>query len=362
MNTHNRLQVLRNLMVDDGLDAMLISSPENRRYFSGFTGSAGYLFITSVESVLATDFRYLEQANLQTMEFRVQRMGPGLVWFTDLVSQAGVKKIGFESHSMSVATYKGLVDAIDESRAANLIRLVDMKERIDKLRATKYDEELVFLKKAIDITDRAFEDISVGIQPGLTEAEVSWRLEKSMRELGAEGLAFDTIVGAGPNGALPHHRADDTVIRSGQPVVIDMGAKYEGYCADLTRTVFVGKPDETFIKVYSIVLSSQLDAENQVRSGMTGSDTDAISRNVISDAGYGENFGHSLGHGVGLAVHEDPKVGPRADNVIEDEMVFTIEPGIYIPGWGGVRIEDIVLMKNGHATVLSQASKLDLGT
>lgn len=360
MNTHKRLQILRDLMIDEGLDAILISNPENRRYFSGFTGSAGYLFITLVESVLATDFRYLEQANLQTTDFRVQRIGPGLVWFTDLASQAGVKEIGFESHSMNVATHKGFIDAIDSLSPANPIHLIDMRESIDKLRATKYDEELLLLKKAIDITDQAFEDISVGIKPGLTEAEVSWRLEKSMRELGAEGLAFDTIVGAGPNGALPHHRADDTVIRDGQPVVIDMGAKYEGYCADLTRTIFVGQPDETFIQIYSIVLSSQLEAEKQVRSGMTGNDTDAISRNVISDAGYGESFGHSLGHGVGLAVHEDPKVGPRADNVIEDEMVFTIEPGIYIPGWGGVRIEDIVVMKNGNATVLSQASKLDL--
>ena len=182
-----------------------------------------------------------------------------------------------------------------------------------------------------------------------------------MRERGAEGLAFDIIVGAGPNGALPHHLADDTVIRDGQPVVIDMGARYEGYCADLTRTIFVGEPDDTFAKVYGTVLRAQLAAEEKVRPGMTGAETDAISRDIIAEAGYGDSFGHSLGHGVGLAVHENPRVGPRAKDIIEDGMAFTIEPGIYLPEWGGVRIEDIVVMEDGRARDLSKATKLDLG-
>lgn len=181
-----------------------------------------------------------------------------------------------------------------------------------------------------------------------------------MREQGAEAMAFDIIVGAGTNGALPHHRADDTVIQNGQPIVIDMGAAYEGYCADLTRTIFVGEPDDTFKKVYSTVLRAQLAAQEQVRAGMTGEETDAISRDVIVEAGYGDAFGHSLGHGVGLAVHEYPRVGPRAPDVLADGMVFTIEPGIYLPEWGGVRIEDVVVMESGRARVLSKAAKMDV--
>jgi Xaa-Pro aminopeptidase len=179
-----------------------------------------------------------------------------------------------------------------------------------------------------------------------------------MREAGAEAISFDIIVGAGPNGALPHHRAGETVIGDGEPVVIDMGATYDGYCSDLTRTIFIGEPDDEFRKVYDTVLRAQLEAEERVRPGMTGAETDAISREIISEAGYGDNFGHSLGHGVGLAVHESPGVGPRSQDPLENGMVFTVEPGIYVSGWGGVRIEDMVVLENGRARVLSSAHKL----
>ena len=195
------------------------------------------------------------------------------------------------------------------------------------------------------------------IEPGITEARIAWELELEMRRLGAAGPAFDIIVGAGPNGALPHHRADDSILRQGDPVVIDMGANYEGYHSDLTRTFYVGNPDDEFLSIYSIVLQAQETAIREVRPGMTGEDVDKIARTVIEEAGYGEEFGHGLGHGVGLAVHERPIVVPTSEDVIENGMIFTIEPGIYISGWGGVRIEDIVVMEDGRARILTGSPK-----
>ena len=196
----------------------------------------------------------------------------------------------------------------------------------------------------------------------MTERQVAWELEKKMRDLGADGPSFPTIVGAGRNGALPHHRPDDTIIQDGDPVVIDMGSIYKGYCSDLTRTIFIGEPDDFFKKIYSIVLEAQTTAEKSIIKGITAGDADKIARDIISNSGYGDNFGHSLGHGVGLDVHESPVLGPRSTDILEDGMFFTVEPGIYISGWGGVRIEDIVTLENGSTKILSQAHKLDFSS
>ena len=179
-----------------------------------------------------------------------------------------------------------------------------------------------------------------------------------MRELGAEANSFDTIVGSGPNGALPHHRAGERKIQADEPIVIDMGALYHGYCSDLTRTVLIGTPDDRLKTIYDIVLAAQLTAIKTISSGITGGEADTLARKVIDQAGYGEQFGHSLGHGVGVVVHENPRISPNAPDVLEDGMIFTVEPGIYIPGWGGVRIEDVVVLENGKARVLSHATKM----
>ena len=354
-----RLQKLRGRLEEKGLDAILISTPENRRYMSGFTGSAGYLLISQNDAVLFTDFRYTEQAGNQASDFRIERTTTGLDWFPKTTSEMNVKRIGFESQDMTVATHSAFQKAIDDAENGVRPELVSTAEIVDKIREYKDADEIKLLTRAVEIADEALDEVAPTIRPGMTEAQVAWELEKSMRERGAEGLAFDIIVGAGPNGALPHHRADETVIQEGQAVVIDMGAKYEGYCSDLTRTVIVGEPDDAFRKVYDTVLRAQLAAEEGVTAGMTGAEVDAIARDIIADAGYGDNFGHSLGHGVGLAVHEYPRVGPKADEPLENGMVFTIEPGIYISGWGGVRIEDIVVLENGRARVISKASKLE---
>ena len=363
MNTTARIERLRKALGENEIDAMLVSSAENRRYLSGFTGSTGYLLISEAGQVLVTDFRYTEQAEGQSPGYRVERMTAGSAWkwLPEMASSSGVSRIGFEASDVSVAAHSAFKKAITEHEESSGMILVETSDLVDKMRAVKDRDELEILSKAVEVTDRALEAIAATVEPGVTEGEIAWELEKSMRDQGAEGLAFETIVAAGPNGALPHHLADETPIREGQAIVIDMGAKYEGYCADLTRTIVVGEPDETFREVYGTVLRAQIEAEERVRPGMTGQEVDAISRDIIAEAGYGDNFGHSLGHGVGLAVHEYPRVGPTGEDAIEDGMVFTIEPGIYLSGWGGVRIEDIVVMENGRARVLSRAPKIEAG-
>ena len=355
-----KLQNLRQKLAEDelGLDAILISSPENRRYMSGFTGSAGWLLISRHDATLATDFRYVEQAVKQSSDFRIHRTAPGLGWFPEWTAEQGVKRIGFESDDVTISLHNAFRKAADEAETTNHPELVPTSGIVEQLRVYKDADELALLAKAIEIADEALDEVGPRIEPGITEEAVAWELEKAMRERGAEMISFDTIVGAGANGALPHHRADDTVIKRNDAIVIDMGAKYEGYCSDLTRTIFVGEPDAKFRRIYDIVLQAQLAAEERVRAGMTGEEADAIARDIIAEAGHADDFGHSLGHGVGLAVHEFPRVGPRAEDVLQDGMVFTIEPGIYLPGWGGVRIEDIVVMENGRARVISKAKKL----
>jgi Xaa-Pro aminopeptidase len=339
------------------LDAILISAPENRRYLSGFTGSAGYLLVTPQRQALFTDSRYTEQAGHQSPHFEVFQMTPGLDWLMDALAESGIKRVGFESDNMTVASYNRMLDAIREQDKLGGLSLIATSGITDELRACKDEEELAQLQRAIDASDRAMETVCPTIRAGMTEKEVAWRMEVAMREFGADKVSFGAIVAAGPNGAMVHHRPDDTVIKAGEPIVIDMGAQVNGYCSDLTRTVVVGEPDEMFHKIYNIVLGAQLTAINTVRPGLTGQECDALSRDIIAEAGYGDNFGHSLGHGVGLAVHENPRVGPRAENVLEPDMVFTIEPGIYLTGWGGVRIEDIVVLGEEGATQLSRAGK-----
>ena len=353
----SRLEKLRTELQQRELESMMVSAPENRRYLSGFTGSAGYLIVSQDDAVLATDFRYVEQAGNQAPDFRIERITGGLAWFPKLLAGMGVKSLGFESENVTVATFSAFEKAFKEASKTVAPELVSTAGIVEKLRAVKDAGELELLAKAVEIADRAFEAVAPTVTAGVTEEEVAWNLEKAMRELGADAIAFDIIVGAGPNGALPHHRAGDKVIRDGEAVVIDMGANYQGYCSDLSRTLIVGEPDEVFDRVYDTVLRAQLAAEEQVVAGMKGREIDAISREIIAEAGYGDNFGHSLGHGVGLAVHESPGVGPTSEGPVENGMVFTIEPGIYLSGWGGVRIEDMAVMENGRARILSSAHK-----
>ena len=359
---NQRIAKLRQRLAAEGLDALLVSAPENRRYLSGFTGSAGLLVIpVSGDSLtLATDFRYVEQAGVQAPAFHVQQIAGGWDWAPKLFAELGVHKVGFEAGHLTYDTYQQLVKAVAEGPARDQTSFVPTTSLVEPLRAVKDAEELASLQRAIDISDRALDEVAPTIRPGETEVAVAWRIEQRIRELGAESVSFELIVAAGPNGAMPHHRPSGRPIAAGEPIVMDIGARAGGYCSDLTRTVCVGRPDATYKKVYDTVLAAQLTAIATMRPGMTGKEADALARVVIEQAAHGERFGHGLGHGVGLAIHEQPTVGPRSTTVLEQGMVFTVEPGIYIPGWGGVRIEDVVILQRDGARVLSHARKTDM--
>lgn len=351
-----RLDSLRARLQEAGLDALLVSTPENRRWLSGFTGSAGWLLITPSQAILATDFRYVEQAGQQAPDFQIVRIGGSHDWFPRLVKETGVRKVGFEATHLTVASYQALISALKEAQVEG-VSLQATQGLVETLRMQKDPQELALIAQAVAIADEALRQVAPTMQEGETERAVAWRLEKAMRELGAEALAFETIVASGPNAALPHHRPSDRPLRAGEPIVIDFGARYQGYCADLTRTFCLGEPDETFRKVYDIVLTAQLTAMATVQAGMKAGEADSIARKIIEDAGYKENFGHSLGHGIGLAVHEAPRLGPGSETPLEEGMVFTIEPGIYISGWGGVRIEDTAVLENGKVRSLTRLPK-----
>ena len=352
----NRLDQLRGILEKEGLDSILISTPENRRYLSGFTGSAGYLIISLKDAILATDFRYVEQAENQSPAFRIHRIMGGQSWLPEIMKQLSGHTLGFESQNLTVSQYELILSSLKEHIPSG-ITMKPLSGVVEELRAVKDKEEMALLQKAKDISDNALDIVSPTIQEGQTEKDIAWSIERTVRELGAEAISFDTIVAAGSNAALPHHRPSDTKIRNGQPIIIDMGARYQGYCSDLSRTICIGNPDETFRKIYDIVLAAQLTAIAMVRPGMSGKDADNLARVVIEENGYGDNFGHSLGHGVGLEVHENPGVGPGSSGTLLEDMAFTIEPGIYISGWGGVRIEDIVVFEGGKPKVISKATK-----
>lgn len=354
-----RVDKLRARMAELGLDAFMVSAAENRRYLSGFTGSNGILFITAKDAALVTDFRYIEQSAQQAPDFRVVRMQPRVPWIVDLMKESGANNVAYEAENVTVAQFNRWRDALKEAGLESQAAWTPTSDEVDKLRAVKEPAELRLIERACEISDAAFEAVAPTIEPGETEESVAWRLEKAMREAGAEGLAFDTIVASGPNAALPHHRAGERQVRQGEPIVIDFGARYKGYNADMTRTICLGAPDDQFRRIYDIVLGAQLTVAETVRADMTGADADKIARDIIEKAGHGDQFGHSLGHGIGLAVHEFPRVGPNAQDKLTEGMPFTNEPGIYIPGWGGVRIEDTVVMENGRIRTISKAHKYD---
>jgi len=349
-----RLKKIRQKIADSGLDALFVSQAESRRYLSGFTGSSGYLFLTQSDALLATDSRYTEQAKEQSPDFKIfQTQGTVSKWFNELTSSFNIRKIGFDANDISFATYRSITADIQGKE------LIPTEGLVESLRAIKDNGELALMVKAIAVCDAAFEKVADGMQAGMTESEVAWALEKAMREDGSGVLPFNIIVASGPNSAKPHHQPTNRPIAAGEPVVIDMGASIEGYASDLSRTVCLGKQDEKFGKIYDLVLGAQLTAIATIESGMTGDTADSLARTVIERGGYGEHFGHGLGHGIGLATHEAPRVGKESKDILTDGMVFTIEPGVYISGWGGVRIEDIVVLKEGRAMVLSKARKID---
>lgn len=349
-------------MEETGLHAVLISQPQNRRYLSGFTGSAGQLLISDDQATIATDSRYYEQAAHQAADFTLyQAAGPMETWLPGLVASAGDlggKRLGFESEDLTFATHRALRKAVQGLTSDRRPTLVATTDLVEALRAVKEPGELVAIQAAIDLGDAAFEHVSEHLEPGWTEKQAAWEIDKYMREHGGEDVAFATIVAGGPWSALPHAYPRDRALKRGEMVVIDMGVRLDGYCSDLTRTLFLGKPDDQFARVYDIVLGAQLTAEELVQAGMTGEEAHNLGHRVIQEAGYGDKFGHGLGHGVGLAVHETPRLGSASKDVLAEGTVFTVEPGIYLSGWGGVRIEDMATIDNGKVRVMTRAPKI----
>jgi len=353
-----RLQKLRTSIAEKGLDALLLSQPENLRYLSGFTGSgsSGWLLISGQSAILATDFRYVEQAKGESLDFEIIQTKQELRdWLPGLASDLGWHKLGFEANFISYDSAHKLSEAI-ETKKVNL-ELVPTTGIVEQLRSIKEPEELGFITKAVALADAAFEQAKGIIRPGITEKEAAWEIEKFLRQEGSEGMPFEIIVASGPNSALPHARPTEKIICSGEPVLIDMGARISGYCSDFSRTLVLGKADKSLQEIYNIVLKAQTTAIERVESGMDASQADQLGRSVVEQAGYGDAFGHGLGHGVGLAVHEFPTLGPSSSDSLADDMVFTIEPGVYLAGQGGVRIEDMVVLENGKAKVLSKAKR-----
>jgi Xaa-Pro aminopeptidase len=348
-----RLERLRAILAERRLDAILIAQGENRRYLSGFTGSSAWLLISRDQALIASDFRYYEQIGKECPDFVLVKIA---AQFTDvlpeMVKTVGAKRLGFEAAAVTVAQ-------LQKWRAATPgTRWFATYELVEQMRASKDEGEIATLREAIALTDRALAYGLEQVRPGMTERELAWLLEAYMRTNGAEGVSFEPLVQAGPHSAMPHYKSGEGVIREGEPLLIDMGARVRGYCADLTRTVWVGRePDDTFRQVYNVVLRAQEEAEKAIRAGMVGKDAHALAQKVIDDAGYGPYFGHGLGHGVGLAIHEKPSAGRISEDVLVPNSVVTVEPGIYIPGWGGVRIEDVVLVADHGVEVLTRAPK-----
>ena len=357
MKISNRLQKLRSKLAEKEIDAILISQPQNRYYLSGFAGSAGYLLITEQNAILATDFRYIEQAKTQAPDYEIFQITDDIAtWFPELLSDSSIGRLGFEAGHITFAVYRQLSDIMKKQHSP--IKLIPVEGLAESLRAIKEPDEIELIARAAEISDNAFEYIEDMVHIGMSEKEAAWELEKFIRENGSQSTPFDIIVASGPNSALPHARPTERTINTGEPVVIDIGARVEGYSSDLSRTICLGTPDDKFKKVYDIVLGAQLTALSIIEEGLTGDRTDSLARTVIQEAGYGEAFGHALGHGVGLAPHESPRLGPGSDDVLASGMVFSIEPGVYLSGWGGVRIEDLVTIENGKAKIISKARKV----
>lgn len=346
-----RVSKLQQTLAANGIDGLLVTKRENIRYLSGFTGSSGVILITPASASFITDFRYTEQAASQVKGYSIVELKTSLVKsVAEIVTGESVQRLGIEQDDMTVGTYRTYEKEVTAT-------LVETSGIVEKLRLIKDESELKIMKEAAAIADSAFEHIQTFIRPGRTEKEVANELEMFMRGQGADSSSFDMIVASGWRSALPHGVASDKVIESGELVTLDFGAYYKGYCSDITRTLAVGAISDELRNIYDTVLEAQLAGVAGTKAGISGIEADALTRDVIKDAGYGEYFGHSTGHGLGMEVHEAPGLSFRSETILEPGMVVTIEPGIYIAGVGGCRIEDDVVITEDGCVRLTQSPK-----
>lgn len=354
------LHSMRMWLTEQGLDAFLVTQPQNRSYLSGWLNDdvegAGMLVVSQERHVLLTNPLYQEVAAREAVGWEVV-VPPAREYFpaiAEMARQAGWTKLGFESAVLSYAEYAKLNEA-----CGSTVKLVAFdKSHVETLRLVKQPAEIALLKRAAEITDATFAHLCTWLQPGMTEKEVQWEIARKMLELGGDDLAFRSIVASGPNGSMPHAHAGQRRIQRGELITIDMGARYHGYCADMTRTVCLGEPAETrMVELYEIVLLAMKTCEAGLYAGITGRAADALARDVLAAHNLAEYYIHSTGHGIGLQIHEGPSLSARApeEMILPAGSVVTVEPGVYIPGWSGLRIEDSGIMTEQGFELLTQS-------
>ena len=347
----NRISAARHCLARVGADLLLVSNLSNIRYLTGFTGSEALLVISPNDGWILTDSRYTSQAGAEVTGAKVIEFSNRMETLVKVLLDAGGAKVAFEAGFTSVSVYQELCKQVPG------IEFVPADPELIALRTLKDADELQILERVAAIASQSLLSILGEVRPGAVESDVAWALEVAMRNAGAEGKSFDFIVASGVRGALPHGKASDKRIAAGELITIDYGALYRGYCSDETVTVCLGEPDAQQREVYETVRVAQSLAIEAAKPGMVFKDLDAIARDYIKSKGYGKYFGHGLGHGIGLDIHEHPTASPKSGTVIQEGMVFTVEPGIYIPGWGGVRIEDSVVMEADGCRLITKVPK-----
>jgi Xaa-Pro aminopeptidase len=339
-------------LAETGTAAALISLPANVRYLSGFAGE-GHLVLTGSKGAVCTDSRYELQAKEEASGLEtIINVNGQLASVNEFLNAQGVSLLAFEEHVITYAQFQQLAEQFGSEN------LKPVQGAVEKLRIVKDAEEIDAIRKAAQITSRSLTELLSELGPGPTEREVALELDRRMVMNGADDVAFDTIVASGPSAACPHASPGQRRLAEGEMVKIDVGCRLNGYCSDMTRTVFLGEPTEQFVELYNVVLDAQEAALEVVRAGLSCAELDGTARAAIEAAGFGEYFTHSLGHGVGLEVHEAPRVSTRSDETLEAGMVVTVEPGIYIEDWGGIRIEDLVVVTEDGCEVLTETPKM----
>lgn len=359
-HTTDRLEKLRRAVKDQPFDTLMVLQEQNRRYLSGFTAedgqceeSAGALFLNPERQILATDSRYETQARQEASHFEVYCYREGLAsCLPDIVGALNTQSLGFESFKVSCLEFNKFQEELN--KAGLPVDLVSTENLVEGLRMIKEPGEIEAIKKSLSLAEAVFNNVLGVLAVGMLEKDLAWTIEKGIREAGAERIAFPPIVATGPNAALPHAVPGDRPVRPGEPILFDWGARLDGYCSDISRTLVLGKPDATFQKVYQVVADAQSMAVAGMKPGISSQAVDKIARDHIAAKGFKNYFGHALGHGVGLATHEKPGLSPIRPVDLEAGMITTVEPGIYIPGWGGVRLENMVLLTEDGALLLNR--------
>lgn len=361
MKYQNRISRIQAVLRRKKLDALLVSQPENRRYLSGYTAldhgigeTAGLLLIPAHgESWLLTDFRFKLQVEAEAGFLRLALYPKGaLALLKELLPDLGIHSLGFESHYTLYSFAEKLVK-LEEKIPLKVLATTGL---VEKLRLIKDEGEIAQLRASVALNEQVFEEIYTVVIPGQSEQELAVNIEATMRQMGAERPSFSTIVAYGSNSALPHAVPGQTALGVGQPLMIDMGLVLDGYCSDMTRTFMLGEPDAQYLEIHRLVRRAQVAATEAICAGVAAAKVDRIARDIIAAAGYGAAFGHALGHGVGLAVHEDPRLSSRNRKQLQSGMVVTVEPGIYIEGWGGVRLENMVVVREDGCEILNKNS------